>query len=136
MTPSKKKIENLEKKMLALGVSRSDIVEKFIHSSGKGGQNVNKVSTCVFLHHVPTGLRIKCSSQRTQGLNRFFALRRLLEKIDELENKRRSENQRKIEKIKRQKRKRTKRAKEKILKTKRERAEIKQNRKPPGSSDY
>ncbi|MGD9578356.1 MAG: peptide chain release factor-like protein, partial [Syntrophorhabdus sp.] len=37
------------------GIREEDIVERFIRSRGHGGQNVNKVSTCVYLKHLPTG---------------------------------------------------------------------------------
>ncbi|MDD5692625.1 MAG: peptide chain release factor-like protein [Candidatus Omnitrophica bacterium] len=71
----------LEKKMAALGVREEDIVESFIRSSGPGGQNVNKTSTCVYLKHLPTGLEVKCQRQRSQVLNRNLARHILLSKI-------------------------------------------------------
>ncbi len=49
---------------------KEDVVESFVRSSGPGGQNVNKVSTCVELVHEPTGIRIKCQKYRTQAQNR------------------------------------------------------------------
>ncbi|EKJ88423.1 RF-1 domain protein [Leptospira meyeri serovar Hardjo str. Went 5] len=59
--------------MEVLGISEKDLSERFIQSGGKGGQNVNKVSTAVHLVHKPTGKQIKCSVYRTQGLNRYKA---------------------------------------------------------------
>ncbi|OEG69203.1 peptide chain release factor 1 [Candidatus Endomicrobiellum trichonymphae] len=116
---SPKKQEKLDKKFEKYRVRKSDIEEKFIRSSGKGGQNVNKVSTTVYLKHCPTGIEVKCRRERTQGLNRFFARRLLAEKIEERVLGRVSEKQQKIEKIRRQKRKRSKRAKGKMLEEKR-----------------
>ena len=59
--------------MAALGVRESDLEESFVRSGGRGGQNVNKLATCVMLLHRPTGIQVKCQSTRQQGLNRFLA---------------------------------------------------------------
>ena len=71
----------LEQKMALLGVREEDIVESFIRSSGPGGQNVNKTSTCVYLKHLPTGIEVKCQRQRSQLMNRSLARHILLSKI-------------------------------------------------------
>ena len=73
------KVRELEKKMKQLGILAEDIEERFIRSAGPGGQNVNKTSTCVHLKHRPTGIEVKCSKERSQALNRFFARRKLVE---------------------------------------------------------
>ena len=81
---SAEKERQLIERMAALDVREEDIEEQFVRSSGAGGQNVNKVSSCVLLHHRPSGIRVRCQKERSQGLNRFLARRILLEKIESL----------------------------------------------------
>ena len=106
---SEEKNQWLRKKMEALGIREEDIEEKFIRSSGRGGQKVNKTSTCVTLRHIPTGIEVKCMKERSQSLNRFLARRVLVEKISKVAGQIAS-NDVKMEKIRRQKAKRKKRA--------------------------
>jgi protein subunit release factor B len=109
------KAKALVEAMGKAGIYERDLRETFIRSSGAGGQNINKVATCVRLVHAPTGLAVKCQNARTQALNRFLARRRLLEKITALREGSRSVQQAEEQRIRRQKRKRSQRAKEKIL---------------------
>lgn len=127
---SDSKEKDLADKMARLGIRESDVAEEFIRSSGKGGQNVNKVSTCVYLKHRPTGLEVKCSRERSQALNRYFARKILAGKIEEMVLGRASEHRQKIEKLRRQKRKRSKRAKERILELKKKQGKKKEFRRP------
>lgn len=112
---SEVKEKALVAKFLALNIREEDIAETFIRSSGKGGQHVNKTSTCVYLKHLPTGIEVKCQQERSQSLNRYRARVLLAKKIEQLIKGRESEEIQRIEKLRRQKRKRSKRAKEKML---------------------
>ena len=125
---SKEKENTLSKRMESLGIFEKDIVEKFIRSSGRGGQRVNKVSTCVYLKHLPTKIEVKCQKERSQALNRFIARRILTDKIEKEIRGKESEELQRIEKIRRQKRKRSKRAKLKILEEKRKQSLKKKER--------
>lgn len=133
VSPAKEK--HLKEKMRRFAVKESDLTERFIRSSGRGGQHVNKASTCVYLKHNPTGIEVKCAKERSQALNRFFARRILLAKIEKKVLGKASEERKRIEKIRRQKRKRSKRAKEKMLFNKKKRSEKKSLRKPPEAGD-
>ena len=112
----------LREMMVRLGVREEDIVERFIRAQGPGGQNVNKVSTCVYLRHLLTGIEVKCQQERSQAQNRYRARKILLEKIECAILGKLSEEQKRIEKIRRQKRRRSRRAKLKILESKRRHA--------------
>ena len=122
------KEQALAERMEKLGIREADIVEKFIRSGGHGGQNVNKVATCVYLKHLPTGFEVKCQQERLQSLNRFLARRILVDKIETAILGKQSAEEQRIAKIRRQKRKRSKRAKEKMLANKRHVSEIKKGR--------
>lgn len=106
---SKEKNQWLQEKMRSLGIQEKEIEEKFIHSSGSGGQKVNKASTGVYLKHIPTGIEVKYMRERSQSLNRFLARRELIQRIERFSGMLTHEQIR-IEKVRRQKSKRKKRA--------------------------
>lgn len=112
------KMADIENRLKAYGIKKEDVVEKFIRSSGSGGQNVNKVSTAVYLKHLPTGLEVKMQRERSQVLNRFLAWRLLLDRIANRALGEKSRQRQAAEKIRRQKRKRSRRAKNKMLEAK------------------
>lgn len=106
---SEEKNKWLREHMEALGIHEKDIEEKFIRSSGHGGQNVNKTATCVYLKHIPTGIEVKCMKDRSQSINRFLARRELVKRIESLSGKVTPEDI-KRERIRKQKAKSRKRA--------------------------
>lgn len=109
----------LLKKMQRLGVKEEDIRETFTRSGGPGGQNVNKLSTCVCLKHIPTGIEVKYQGQRSQSQNRYHAREILLEKIENLFLQAAAKKRQEQEKIRRQKRKKPRGLKLRILEVKR-----------------
>jgi protein subunit release factor B len=106
---SEEKNRWLQERMETLEIREKDIEEKFVRSSGRGGQKVNKTSTCVYLRHIPTGLEIKCMKERSQSLNRFLARRELVRRVEKGLGEVAAENSA-AEKARRQKSKREKRA--------------------------
>jgi len=108
------KIKELEERMKSLGIREDEIEERFIRSQGRGGQKVNKTSSCVYLKHIPTGIEVKSQETRSQASNRFFARRVLADKIEDLRLGRDSSEARKRDKIRKQKQKRSKRSRSKM----------------------
>jgi protein subunit release factor B len=94
--------------MQALGIHDSDLEEKFILGSGRGGQKINKTASCVQLSHLPTGLVIKCQKDRSREMNRFLARRELCRKLEE-QLTGTSREQQQADKIRKQKQRRQRR---------------------------
>ena len=113
---TKNKWEKLIKLRSSLDIYEENIDENFIKGSGKGGQKLNKSSTCVQLKY--KNLEVKCQKTRSQSDNRFWARRDLCDKVMELKNDFVSKKNREYNKIRKQKLKRSKRAKEKIMEIK------------------
>ena len=109
-------------------INETDIEELFIRSSGPGGQNVNKVSTCVVLRHRPTGIMVKCREFRTQYQNRERARELLALELERRRLAREQASKAAREKRRRQLRGRSKAGKEKVLEQKRRCARKKQAR--------
>jgi len=125
----------LNARMRRLGIREGDLKESFIRSGGKGGQNVNKVATCVRIKHLPSGIEVRCQKERSQALNRYLARKRLLDKFETEKLGRLSASQAKWEKLRRQKRRRSRRAKEKMLTNKHLQTEKKRLRSRPQSEE-
>lgn len=73
-------------KKTTVEINPSDIDMEFSRAGGKGGQNVNKVETAVRLVHKPTGIDVRCTSERSQAKNREKAMSILISKLQVLKD--------------------------------------------------
>ena len=125
MYVSQTKREQLLEFMEREGVSESDIEERFVLGSGRGGQKLNKTASCVQLLHRPSGTTIKVQRTRSRELNRYYARKELCERLEEARLGRLSRRRQAIEKVRRQKRRRSRRQKERMLELKHRQSEKK-----------
>ncbi|STX29930.1 peptide chain release factor [Legionella beliardensis] len=132
---SKEKWDSLRVWMEKLQVHENTLIEKFIIGSGRGGQNLHKTASTVYLKHIPSEIEVKCQESRSREDNRYFARIRLCEKLQAILSDEKSKAQQQIEKIKRQKQRRSRRAKQKILQEKSKQSQTKLLRQKPQISD-
>ena len=74
------KLKELRDRMSRLGIDAKAIEERFIRGSGKGGQKINKTANCVQLRFADVVVR--CQRDRKRAVNRFLALRELVDKVE------------------------------------------------------
>lgn len=106
MFVQQKKIKDLKKRMQDLHIYEKDLVEKFVLSSGKGGQKIQKSHSCVYIKHIPTGIEVKCFQERSREVNRYFARKRLCEEFEKKILKIPSKKEHKIKKQKKRRKRR------------------------------
>jgi protein subunit release factor B len=83
---SEEKQASLTGRMRQLQLVEGEIEETYFRASGHGGQKLNKTLSGVNLLHRPTGIRVRCQRERSQGINRFIARRLLVEELEARQN--------------------------------------------------
>lgn len=97
------KTEALKARIARLGIDLRLIEEQFIRGSGNGGQKINKTSNAVLLKYPPLGLVVRCQRERKRSLNRFIALREMVDEIEVRLSPETSERLKERERIRRRK---------------------------------
>jgi len=80
-------------------INEKDVRIDLFHSSGAGGQNINKVETAVRITHLPTGIAVTCQNERSQLQNRAKAWEILRARLGEYERARLDDKNRKLKKL-------------------------------------
>lgn len=107
---TEKKLEELRARIERLGIDLGTVDEQFVRSPGPGGQKVNKTASAVVLRYPELDLVVKWSRERSRALNRFLALRELVDEIEERVSPETSQRLREREKIRNRKRRRKRRS--------------------------
>lgn len=111
VTPGK--VEALLERIQRLKIDPAVIEEGFTRGSGKGGQKINKTSNCVQLHYPPLDISVRCQRERKRTINRFLALRELVDRIEINVSPETSARLKEIGKLRKRKARRQERAQEK-----------------------
>ena len=121
--------------LLALGCDIARVEESFIHSGGHGGQNVNKVATCVQLRYAPRNILLKMQEHRTQASNRLAAWKLLAEQLQRLRDRLAADRKSARELKRRQNAPRPRGIKKQFVELKRRRAKTRAGRNDVGQED-
>ena len=103
------KLDDLRARIARLGIDLGAVEETFVRAGGPGGQKVNKTSSGVALRYAPLDLAVKWTRERSQALNRFLALRELVDEAEAVLSPATSERVRERERARKQKDRRRRR---------------------------
>jgi len=108
------KVAALLARIAALGIDPAAIEEQFVRGGGPGGQKINKTANCVVLRYAPLALVIRCQRDRRRSINRFLALRELVDQAEMKVSPGTSERLREIDRKRRNKARAGRRARAKL----------------------
>ena len=121
-------MESIEQRLKRNRIEEDDLEESFVLGSGKGGQKINKTSSCVHLKHLPTGKEVSCQETRSRERNREIARQRLCEMFERERHEEKREKARQLARRRYQNRKPSKAEKKRRLEAKKRRSEKKEYR--------
>lgn len=104
------KARGLLERMRRLGVDPRLIEESFIKGGGNGGQKINKTANCVVLRYSPRRLVVRAQRDRKRTVNRFLALRELVDRVEIIVSPQTSGRLLEIERLRRRKARRRRRS--------------------------
>ena len=120
--------KEFETRLAALRMRIADVEERFVLGSGRGGQKLQKTSSCVWLRHGPTGVEVRCQRERSQTVNRELAWAELCAKLEERDRAATAARQAGRAKIQRRNRQKSRGQKIRMIQSKKHRAGIKSSR--------
>ena len=112
ISPGKR--EALLARIKTLGIDPAAIDEQFVRGGGPGGQKTNKTSNGVLLRYAPLGLVVRCRRDRRRNVNRFLALRELVDQVEMKLSPGTSQRLQEIERLRRSKARSMRRAKARL----------------------
>jgi protein subunit release factor B len=120
--------KEFKSRLAALGTSCVEVEERFILGSGRGGQKLQKTSSCVWLRHRPTGTEVRCQRERSQTVNRELAWAELCAKLEERNRAAVAAKQDEQARERRRRRQKSRSQKARMIQSKKHRAGIKSSR--------
>jgi protein subunit release factor B len=124
-------LATIQERLRALGISPSEVEERFVRGSGPGGQKINKTSSTVWLRHGPTGTEVRCQAERSQTANRETAWDELCRRLEARVRAGKEAVRDERERLRRQTRQKSYGQKVKMIAAKKHRARIKTSRGRP-----
>lgn len=122
----------LRARFVSLGVKPEEIEERFVRGTGAGGQKINKTSSTVWLRHAPSGVEVRCQSERSQTTNRLLAWQELAGRLEAQQAAGRQALRDERELERRQTRQKSRGQKVRMIRAKKHRAGIKRERRTGG----